>query len=423
MFGHHAGDQLLCDIALRIATDVFKECVEDFDRGLDSFGQFEDRLPHDVTFARFTADQFVVLLPGEAGAANSELVAHEILRSLDKPFMLAGTELKVTARMGLLRLPEPTVEATDVLKFAELAMRAAEDERGRIACFSEALRKDAVQRGIIERDIVQAVERRQFFLHYQPQVDSRTGDVVGVEALLRWNHATLGLVSPAEFIPIAEQIGLMPSLGRFVIEAALQQCAQWQRGGKARRVAINVSATQFDEPQFVDEVLAFIARYDVEPSLVEIEITESSAMSNAPLTRDHIFRLRAAGLHLAVDDFGTGYSNLAQLARLPFTTLKIDRSLIGENSIVGTIVDLASRLAISVVAEGIETGKQAAMLASIHCTIHQGFLYARPMSPEALDAWEIGRSREAIGLENGTRALTTPTPNTHGLSRIEMPAA
>jgi EAL domain-containing protein (putative c-di-GMP-specific phosphodiesterase class I)/GGDEF domain-containing protein len=402
-FGYRAGDQLLREVGERILEAGLGRALHDLDWGLNGFGEFEQRTPRDISLARFAADQFVLVAPGVALDEACETLTKATLRSFEAPFLVAGVDCAISARIGILRLPEPSLGAAEILKFAEMACAEAAERKQKWSFFSPALREAAVDRSELERDLHHAVERGDFKLHYQPQIDSRTGELVGVEALLRWAHPVRGQVSPAVFIPIAERMGLMPMLGRFVIETAILQCAAWQAAGAAKRVAINVSASQFDDPNFVDDVLAIVRRHRVEPNLIEIEITESLAMADLPSTRGNLTRLRAAGIQIAVDDFGTGYSNLSQLAQLPFTSLKIDKSLIDgvgrsekEGAILQSIVDMCGRLGYSIVAEGVESAGQRQLLQNLECNIHQGYLFARPMAPDDLERWELHHAAEQV---------------------------
>jgi predicted signal transduction protein with EAL and GGDEF domain len=397
-FGYRAGDRLLQDVGRRIAKVGFNREIDQFDWGVSSFGEFERRAPNGITLARFAADQFVALLPGVVDADHCERHAKAVLQALSLPFDVGGAEIRLTAHIGLARAPLDTSDPSEMLRFAELAMCAAKDERKPWRFFCSALSDVAVDRSRLESELHEAIERGDLQLHYQPQVDSRTLQIVGVEALARWSHPTRGMISPAVFIPLAEQIGLMPALGAHVLRSAVRQCAQWQRQGRRHRVAINISATQFDDPHFVRDALAVIAEYGVDPALIEFEITESMAMSDLPASHQNLIFLREAGVQIAIDDFGTGFSNLALLARLPFTTLKIDRSLIegigwspkGE-VLVKTIVAMAEGLGYTIVAEGVETPEQRAWLDNKRCHVHQGFLFARPMPADEIDNWDQRR--------------------------------
>jgi predicted signal transduction protein with EAL and GGDEF domain len=393
-FGYRAGDRLLRDVGRRLSRVGFAREIDQLEWGVSTFGEFERRPPRDLTLARFAADQFVVLLPGVIDIDHCERHAKGVLQALSLPFDISGTEFSLTAHLGMARVPQDSRDPSEILHFADLAMAAAKEERKPWRFFCSALSDGAVDRSRLESELRQALERGEIELHYQPQVDTRTGRMCGVEALARWPHRVRGMISPAVFIPLAEQTGLMSVLGGHVLRSAVRQCAEWQRAGHPRRVAINISAAQFDDPHFVRDALAAIAEHGADPTLIEFEITESMAMSDLPAAHQNLIFLREAGVQIAVDDFGTGFSNLSQLARLPFTTLKVDRSLvegIGCSSkgevLVKTIVSMAEGLGYTIVAEGVETAQQRAWLEAQGCYVHQGFLFAQPMPADEVDSW------------------------------------
>ena len=422
-FGYRAGDQLLRDVGRRLARVGFAREINQLEWGVSNFGEFERRPPADLTLARFAADQFVVLLPGVVDVDHCERHAKGVLQALTLPFDIAGTEFTLSAHLGIARVPIDSRDPSEILYFADLAMVAAKTERKPWRFFCSALSDGAIDRSRLESELRQALDHGDIKLHYQPQVDIRTGRLCGVEALARWPHRLRGMISPAVFIPIAEQAGLMAALGDHVLRSAVQQCAAWQRAGQPRRVAINISAAQFDDPHFVRDALATIADYGVDPHLIEFEITESMAMSDLPTAQQNLIFLREAGVQIAVDDFGTGFSNLSQLARLPFTTLKVDRSLIegigcspkGE-VLVKTIVSMAEGLGYTIVAEGVETADQRAWLESHGCYVHQGFLFAQPMPADQIDQWSQHHSLD--GMIGRLQRLSERRPRTPSLALI-----
>lgn len=394
-FGYRAGDQLLQDVGRRIVKVGFAREIEQLDWGVSSFGELERRAPREIAFARFAADQFVALLPGVVDADYCERHVKAVLQALSLPFDIGGGEVTLSAHVGIARVPLDTKDSSELLRFAELAMCAAKADRKPWRFFSSTLSDDAVDRSRMEHELRRAIECGELLLHYQPQVNSQTLQIEGVEALARWPHPERGMISPSVFIPLAERTGLMPALGEFVMREALRQCGEWLRAGIRRRVAINISAAQFDDPNFVHHALAIIAEFGVDPALIEFEITETMAMANLPAAYQNLIVLREAGVQIAVDDFGTGFSNLSQLAQLPFTTLKIDRSLIegiGSSDkgevLVKTIITMAEGLGYAIIAEGVETPGQRAWLEASGCHLHQGFLFARPMPAAEIDSWE-----------------------------------
>ena len=422
-FGYRAGDQLLRDVGRRLARVGFAREISQLEWGVSNFGEFERRPPADLTLARFAADQFVVLLPGVVDVDHCERHAKGVLQALTLPFDIAGTEFTLSAHLGIARVPIDSRDPSEILYFADLAMVAAKTERKPWRFFCSALSDGAIDRSRLESELRQALDHGDIKLHYQPQVDIRTGRLCGVEALARWPHRLRGMISPAVFIPIAEQAGLMAALGDHVLRSAVQQCAAWQRAGQPRRVAINISAAQFDDPHFVRDALATIADYGADPHLIEFEITESMAMSDLPAAQQNLIFLREAGVQIAVDDFGTGFSNLSQLARLPFTTLKVDRSLIegigcspkGE-VLVKTIVSMAEGLGYTIVAEGVETADQRAWLEAHGCYVHQGFLFAQPMPADQIDQWSQHHSLD--GMIGRLQRLSERRPRTPSLALI-----
>jgi diguanylate cyclase len=406
-FGYNLGDRLLRSIGERIARDGLDREIEQLDPGLNCFGQLERRPPHDIVLSRFAADQFVVLLPGIVDGASCARRANTILAALSAPFIIEGTKIRLSAKIGIARVPHDSCDASEVLRFADLATSAAKVRGDAWRFFDPGLRDAVVEQANLEGDLRHAIERNELRLHYQPQIDTQTDEVVGVEALLRWNHPERGAISPDVFVPIAEHIGLIAALNRLVLEMAMKQCAAWQKAGRNRRMAINISASQFDQTDVADEVAALIANTGVDPALIELEITESTAMSASEVALRQLDDLRKLGVHIAVDDFGTGFSNLSLLAKLPFTRLKIDKSLIDEigrsqkgEVIVETVVKLAMGLGYVVVAEGVEKAEQSAFLKRLGCNLHQGFFYARPMAADVLEAWEQCRDRDRLGLTN-----------------------
>jgi predicted signal transduction protein with EAL and GGDEF domain len=424
-YGYRAGDLLLRQVGQRLVKVGLDRDLEQLDWGLDSFGELQDRPPSNVSFARFAADQFVALIPGAASVEACELNAKAMLRALDQPFVVAGVELKISARIGVARLPVDSSDSSEALKFADLAMAAARRRRADCVMFEPGLYDAAVEQSQIETDLREALARRELYLDYQPQVDSRSGELVGVEALVRWKHPMRGLLSPGVFLPIAERAGMMTALGNFVLDAAIRQCGVWQRAGAPKRIAINIAPAHLDDRRFADDVLALIATYQANPALIEIEITESTAMLDTETTRTHLHRLKEAGVRLAVDDFGVGYSNLSQLARLPFNALKLDKSLIDEigrsdkgDAIAKMIINLGRDLGYTLIAEGVETAEQRTLLQQFGCAVHQGFLIARPMSVEALDHWEQRPTTETLRKLHA--AMRTRAPAT---TRSVTPAA
>ena len=377
--GHAVGDQLLQQVALRLYA------------GLKS----------SITVARFGGDEFAVLLGDLDGdrrdACNkARLEGERIIEMLNGAFQLDGYRLQLGASIGVTMFAGAD-EAGDLLQRADMAMyRAKAAGRGVVRFFDPAMHAAATARLALENDLRAGLHAQMrdlaFFLSYQPQVD-RGGRIVGVEALIRWRHPTRGTVSPAEFIPLAEEIGLALPLGQWVLEHACRQLETWshQPDMAQLEIAVNVSARQLHHPGFVAQVLGCIGPSGANPRLLKLEITEGTLLDDVEDAIEKIKALRAHGLTFAIDDFGTGYSSLAYLKRLPLDMLKIDRSFVldlttnpNDAIIARTIIALGASLGLTVLAEGVETEAQRDFLFENGCQAYQGYLCAQPLSPEDL---------------------------------------
>jgi len=374
--GHAVGDLLLQDMALRLAAN----------------------LPHDVTVARFGGDEFAVLLDNldadrQRACAHAKHEGERIVRLLSQPFQLDGCRLQLGASIGVTVFSSDAVDAGELLKRADLAMyRAKAAGRGTVRFFSPALQAAASARMVLESDLRQGLRDHAFFLHYQPQVE-RNGRIAGAEALVRWRHPTRGMVSPADFIPVAEEIGLALPLGHWVLEHACRQLAAWaeQPATAHLEIAVNVSARQLHHPAFVAQVLDCLAPSGADPRRLKLEITEGTLLDDVEDAIAKIKALKAYGMTFAIDDFGTGYSSLAYLKRLPLDMLKIDRSFVldlttnpNDAVIARTIIALGASLGLKVLAEGVETEAQRDFLFENGCQAYQGYLCARPLAAEEL---------------------------------------
>lgn len=389
--GHDGGDELLRQASLRILQDGLGRTPHTIDTCTDAFGNPCNRLPEDVVFARFAGDEFVAILPGQTDREALAQVGESVIRSLERPFRIKGQDVVVGASVGIAITPEDTRSATELLSFADLAMYSSK-QAGKSRCmfFDKSTRDTLVENTRIEADLRLALQRGELLLHFQPKFDTRSLTLRGVEALVRWQHPTRGLLAPAAFVEVAEQVGLMAELGRRVLELAATQCRAWLDEGLRQPVAVNVSPSQFADPQFVRGVLDTLAAHHVEPGLLSIEITESMAMTDFGTTAQRLAELRRAGVRVAIDDFGIGFSNLSQLAQLPMDELKIDRSLIGQigrcskgEAIIRAIVGMTAALGYRTIAEGIETPAQLEFLRTLGCDSVQGFLLGRPVPAAA----------------------------------------
>jgi diguanylate cyclase (GGDEF)-like protein/PAS domain S-box-containing protein len=380
--GHDMGDLLLQQVALRLVG-----CVRKSD-----------------TVARLGGDEFVVMLEnvGAAPAVAAErvrAVGEKILAALNRPFRFDDYEYHSTPSIGIAVFQDHEHNVGELLKRADLAMYQAKAAgRNTLRFFDPAMQAAASARAALEADLRQALREKQFLLHFQPQVQG-AGRVTGVEALVRWRHPRRGMVSPAEFIPLAEETGLILCLGQWVLETACAQLTAWgKRADRAHlTMAVNVSARQFRHPDFMDQVLAVLERTGADPHKLKLELTESVLVDNVDETIARMSALKAKGVGFSLDDFGTGYSSLSYLKRLPLDALKIDRSFVSDvlsdpndGAIARTIIALAQSLGLAVVAEGVETEAQRDFLARHGCDAYQGYLFSRPLPIELLEEFVGG---------------------------------
>ena len=373
--GHDAGDQLLVAVAERLRAVM---------------------RPEDTT-ARFGGDEFAILLE-ETTEAGTQAAAERILEALRSPFEFHGRQVVMHASIGAAITDDGRTEPDDLMRQADLAMYNAKTSgKGRIAFYEPQMHVAAVTRMELKADLELAIAEHDFVLHYQPIVDLRNGRVAGVEALVRWRHAERGLVLPSEFIPIAEETGLIVSLGEWVLGEACRQLAAWANDGQGSPVRdrlsmwVNLSARQLMEPGFVERVGEVLALSGVDAGRLTLEITESALMADVDQSAATLHRLRALGVRLAIDDFGTGYSSLSYLERLPVGVLKIDRSFTAAIAhgqdvpvLVRSIVKLGKTLHLEVLAEGIETAEQLTRLRAIDCRLGQGFHFSPALPAEGV---------------------------------------
>ena len=377
--GHATGDALLKEVAARL-----KRCVRDTD-----------------TISRQGGDEFVLVLGGLHGAEGSLPVLTKIMESLQEPFVCEGNELSTSASMGVALYPQDG-NCFDILrKKADMAMyRAKEAGRNTYRFFDEAMDEEAVEHLLMRSGLRRAIERGEFVLHYQPQVDIASGRVVGVEALLRWEHPEFGLVQPGRFIPVAEESGLIVPIGAWVIEEACRQAMVWRRAGLPDLVmAVNLSAAQFRRSGIEDTVAQALQRSGLVPALLELELTESILLQDVEQVLATVQRLKQLGVQLAIDDFGTGYSSLSYLKRFDIDKLKIDQGFVrdlasdpDDAAIVRAIIQMAHSLGLRAIAEGVETAELLQQLRGFGCDEAQGYHYARPMPAAEFEHYLTQRS-------------------------------
>jgi diguanylate cyclase (GGDEF)-like protein/PAS domain S-box-containing protein len=370
-FGHHRGDALL-----RAAADRLLGVVRPGD-----------------TVARLGGDEFAVLLPG-ADKAEAGRVSAAIRATLDAPLTIDGQQLRVGASVGIALAPDHGTDGTTLLRRADMAMYAA--KRGQFGHAFYALAHDLHSTESLASiaELREAIERGALVLHYQPQVDMASGDVCGAEALVRWPHPVHGLIPPDQFIPLAEQTGLIVKLTDWVLAEAIRQCREWQRVGRRLDVSVNLSMWNLHDPALPDRVAELLRANSLSPEWLRLELTESALMADTERAMDVLARLSALGLRLAVDDFGKGYSSLTYLKRLPVDELKIDKSFVREMAadstdaaIVAATVAMGHALGLRVVAEGIEDQATWDMLIGMGCDVAQGYHIARPLAADALVRW------------------------------------
>jgi diguanylate cyclase (GGDEF)-like protein/PAS domain S-box-containing protein len=367
--GHAVGDKVLQSIATRLLS-----CVRSSD-----------------TVSRMGGDEFVVLLSEISHAADASITARKILAALTSAHIVDEANLHITASIGLSTYPDDGEDADTLFKKADAAMyQAKETGRNNYRFYTTEMNVRAIERQAIEAELCLALERNEFELHYQPKISLETGEITGVEALLRWAHPERGLLPPAQFIPIAEDCGLILPIGRWVLREACRQVTDWRDAGlQVAAVSVNVSALEFRSGDFIEGLRAILKETRLDPSYLELELTETVLMQRAESTTTVLRALKSIGVRLAVDDFGTGYSSLSYLKKFPIDSLKIDRSFVrditadtDDATIVSAVITMAKSLRKRVIAEGVETEDQINLLRSCGCDEAQGFYFSRPMAGE-----------------------------------------
>jgi diguanylate cyclase (GGDEF)-like protein/PAS domain S-box-containing protein len=365
--GHQVGDKLLLEASRRISLSMRDSDV----------------------VARLGGDEFVVMMDMISNPSDAALVAKKIIHALQIEFNIDENEIYISASVGISIFPKDCKDVEGLIKAADIAMYQVKNKGKNNHCFySDELSKNAVERFTLEGQLRHAIERKQFEVYYQPQVSLLTGEIIGAEALIRWHHPKLGLVSPAKFIPLAEETGLIVQIGEWVLREAALQAVLWHKEGHSIQwISVNISGIQIMRSNFADTVYGVLMETDCNPQMLELEITESTVMQNTEYVIDTFNRIKQLGLRLAIDDFGTGYSSLSNLKRLPLDKIKIDQSFVrdlpedlDDAAIANAIYAMARSLGFSVIAEGVETHEQAQFLRSMGCEEAQGYLYSKPVT-------------------------------------------
>ncbi|MDK9725966.1 MAG: GGDEF domain-containing response regulator [Sterolibacteriaceae bacterium MAG5] len=369
-----------------------------YDTGNEILRQIAERLKQSVDqkalVARLSGDAFGIFLPEDEAIDSLNSVAQWVKQAFDAPFEKKGFELYVTASMGIARLPEDGGEVYELLMNAETAMAYAKRLGGNgFQFYRRDMNANSGERVAMESDLRHAVERDELFLQYQPCIDAGTARTVGMEALVRWQHPTRGLIPPDRFIPIADESGLIVGIGEWVLRQACAQAKIWNDKGYGIYVAVNVSAVQFGQPRLLEVVSRALAETGLAPEALQLEITESVLMQDAESAIGMLRAFKGMGVRISVDDFGTGYSSLSYLKRFPIDILKIDKSFVRDlpedeedTAIVRAIIALARSLRLTTVAEGVETGEQRTFLDGAGCNRFQGYFFSRPIDVEAMNA-------------------------------------
>ncbi len=376
--GHRTGDLVLCAVAERICEQVRKT----------------------DTVAREGGDEFLVLLEEVGTPEHAAMVAGKLLKRLDEPHRVDGRAMHCSGSIGVAMYPEDGADAEELIRHADAAMFESKGEgRNRVHFFSPESWLRVTQRMATEAALRDALDKGQFLVYYQPQIDLSLQSICGAEALVRWRHPERGLVSPLEFIPLAEETGLILPLGEWVLDSVCAQIADWRaRFGWSPSVSVNISARQLQTQDFGERVEAIIRRHGIPPELLELELTEHSLVQQHQRASQLLEGLKRQGVKLVLDDFGTGYSNLMTLSSMPFDMLKVDRSFVSglhecaqSRALVTMIVTLARQLQLKVVAEGVETLSQQDLLAGLGCEFVQGYLHAPPLPADGFESLAFTR--------------------------------
>jgi diguanylate cyclase (GGDEF)-like protein len=380
--GHHSGDELLQEAGSRLASALRTGDV----------------------LARLGGDEFAVLLPEVESVEAACVVAERLCASLEEPFVLHGLTVHLEGSVGIALYPEHGTDVETLMQRADVAMYVAKSSTGAYELYASRHDRHSASRLALLGELRHAIEGDEFTLHFQPKANLHTGRVDGVEALVRWVHPERGMIPPDEFIPLAEQTGVIKPLTAWVLDKALGQCRAWRDSGLDLTVAVNLSVRNLLDAHLPESIADLLRRHELPPSALELEITESTIVADQVRALDVLTRLNGMGIGLSVDDFGTGYSSLAYLKDLPVSELKIDRKFVnnmtedGDDAfIVRSTIDLGRNLGLQVVAEGVETEAVWNQLAELGCDVAQGYYLARPLPAAELTDWLWARMQESVG--------------------------
>jgi diguanylate cyclase (GGDEF)-like protein len=381
--GHECGDKVL---------QMSSERLRDGLRAHDMVARASLLPGVEVELARLGGDEFTALIPHLHRSEDAIAVAHRIRELIATPFEVEGRQITISTSIGIALFPDDGTTATDLLKHADTAMYHAKSE-GRNNCqfYSALLTKRAQRHHDLLNSLWRALSNDEFVLHYQPQLDLDSGNITSVEALIRWNHPEHGMVGPSEFIPVAEDNGLISPIGEWVLRTACRDAAGWAMNGRPMKVAVNISPVQFRDPSFPETIRSILESSGLPSSLLVLEVTERTLMEVGPQTRNRLQAIKEMGVRISLDDFGTGHSSLSYLKSMPIDSLKIDRSFIAglphdrdNMAIVMAILSLADYFGLSVIAEGVETDMQIELLQNLNCNLVQGYLLSHPVPEDEL---------------------------------------
>jgi diguanylate cyclase (GGDEF)-like protein len=371
-YGYAAGDSIVLQVAQKLAEVLGRE----------------------DTLARVGGDEFIVVLEGLNDVLKSEEVVKKIQALFNNPFTAEGVEFKLSASIGIALYPEDAESSEVLLKNADIALRRAKDEgRNKYCFFSSEMSVQLFERVLLERELRRAIDESEFLVYYQPQMDLNSGKLLGAEALVRWKHPVMGIVSPNVFIPLCESTNLILPIGEQILRDSCLQVKLWKEQGLFEgRISVNVSGKQFERPDVVQTIKSIVSETKLEPRYLELEMTESVLMGNPSVFGEKLIELKALGIEVAIDDFGTGYSSLSYLKQFPIDKLKIDQSFVGgiphneqDMAIVKAVIAMSKALGFSTIAEGIEKEEQALFLKNLGCEQGQGYLYSRPLNAEKFE--------------------------------------